>query len=231
MTQTAHETHFERRNLVATFQGLSKAREAARELSGSVPHARIEVRPKSQQSGVQYAEMRDEVEGVVASPALGSAMNRSQFQGALQGAAIVGGIAIALGLLAGAIFAGSPGAGWSMWQWIFTWALIPAFAGGTLGALAGGMLKPRQDPAREYEAAPENPEAGEGMNVESEEVSVQVSTDSEEDFRQALAMLQQMNPGRLDRLSEAGEVQATKETGQGRSDSEGTPPGRTDVDV
>lgn len=232
MTQTAHETQFERRNLVATFQSLSKARAAARELTGNLPHARVEVRPKAQQSGVQYAEMRDEVEGVVASPVLGSAMNRSQFRGALTGAATVGGAAVLLGLLAGLLFAGTPGTGWSMWRWVLTWLVIPAFAGGTLGMLAGGMLKPRRQAAREYEAAPEDAAGGvRAEDPDAGEASVQVSTDSEEEFRKALAMLQNMNPGRLDRLSGKGEVQATRETPQHRSDSEGTPPGRTDVDV
>ncbi|MEX2587038.1 MAG: hypothetical protein WD602_03465 [Actinomycetota bacterium] len=218
MSQTARETHFQRRNLVATFQGLSRAREAAHKLTSNLPHACVEVRPKSEHTGVQYAQMRDEVEGVVASPVLGSAMNRSQFQGAFAGVALVGGGAVALGLLAGLIFSGTPGSEVPVSRWLLTWVLIPAFAGGTLGLLAGGMLKPRRRPARDYETAPESPEAGEGSGAEKEEVSVQVSTDSEQDFRQALALLQQMNPGRLDRLNEKGEVQATKETPQGRSD-------------
>lgn len=226
MIPSAQDTIFERRNLVATFDGMSRARQAARTLTSQLHHARVEVRPKEQQIGVQYAEMRDEMEGVVASPVLGSAMNRTQFQGALVGVAVVGGIAVALGLLIGLVVAGPPGSDGSAYRWLLTWLLVPAAAGGTLGMLAGGMLKPRRDPARAYEADPSGPAA---QQTDGEEVSVQVSTDSEQDFLQAMSMLRELNPRRLDRLNARGEVQATKETGQGRSDSEGTPPGRTDI--
>lgn len=81
MTENAHM-------LAATFKGRKKAQHAAELLSMNLSRSKVEVRSKGEDAHVQYAEMRDELEGVVASPALGTAMTKSQAEGAGGGAVL-----------------------------------------------------------------------------------------------------------------------------------------------
>lgn len=69
---------------------------------------------------MQYAEMRDELEGVVASPALGSAMTKSQAEGAGGGAVLLGGVGLVLGALIGFFINGAPGTEISVVRWLIT---------------------------------------------------------------------------------------------------------------
>ena len=66
---------------------------AAALLSRNLRDATVEITSKPEDREVQYAEMRDELEGVVASPVLGTALTKSQAQGGATGAVVIGGIA------------------------------------------------------------------------------------------------------------------------------------------
>lgn len=203
--------------LAATFEGRGKAQKAADLLSRNLRDARVEITSKREDRGVQYAEMRDELEGVVASPVLGSAVTKSQAQGGSAGAFLIGGIAVALGVLLGFIVNGAPGSEVSWQRWLMTWAVVPAIAGGTLGLLAGGLLKQRFAPSKNDEAAPREaaPEAG----LESdEETVVEIATSDENELERAFDILRDLSPARLDQFDADGKVVSTRDLG-GRASS------------
>ena len=198
--------------LAATFDGRGQAQRAADTLSRNLGASRVELKSKRGDRQVQYAEMRDELEGVVASPVLGAAMTKSQTQGAVGGAMLIGGIGLVLGVIAGFMVNGAPGSEVSMARWLMLWVFTPAVAAGTLGLLAGGMLKQRYVPAPSDAAPPHeaSPEAG----IEAEEetvVEIRVGDDSE--LKKAEVLLAELKPQRLDRFDAGGGVVATEDLG------------------
>jgi hypothetical protein len=198
--------------LAATFEGPGKAQKAADMLSRNLREARVEITSKRADRSVQYAEMRDEMEGMVASPVLGSAATKSQAQGATAGIILIGGGALVLGLIIGFMVNGAPGSEISWQRWLMTWAAIPAIAGGTLGLLAGGMLKQRYSPSAHDVAAPReaSPEAG----LEStEETVVEIATSDENELERAFDILRDLGPARLDQFDAEGKVVATRDLG------------------
>ena len=210
MTDSSYGAHTH--SIAATFDGRGKAQKAADVLSRNLKDASVEITSKRDDAHVQQAEMRDELEGMVASPVLGSAMTKSQVQGGVAGIVMIGGIATALGLLAGFILNGAPGSEISAVRWFMTWALIPAFAGGTLGLLAGGMLKQRyapsdKDSAPDYEAGPEA-----GIDA-PEETVVEIATNDENELERAFDILRDLHPDRLDQFDADGQVVATRDLG------------------
>lgn len=102
--------------------------------------------------------------------------------------------------------------------------------GATFGFVAGGFVKPRYRPSNkdrgEFEDEPVAQAPGPKPQGASGRLVVDVRTDDEREFEQALAVLDEMNPDRLDRFNERGQVVATSQVGEGRSDSEGPAPGR-----
>ncbi len=200
------------RRLAATFSGRSQAQEAADVLVRNLQTARVDLTSQPKDRRVQYAEMRDELEGVVASPALGSAVTKSQAQGGVAGALIIGGVAVALGLTSGLLINGAPGSEISAIRWLITWVLVPAFAGGTFGFLSGGLLKQRYAPSRNDAAAPR--EAGPTAGLESPQPTVvEVASDDVEELERAYGILRDLAPDRLDRFTADGQVVATQDLG------------------
>lgn len=217
MTESGNAGVSGQHNLAATFEARSKAQQAADLLTEKLNRSSIRVTAKRRDAKVQYAEMRDELEGVVASPALGTAVTKSQAEGGSGGAALVGGTGLLLGALVGFIIHGSPGSEISVAQWMLTWVLVPAFAGGTLGLLAGALLKQRYAPAP-YDSAPDR-EASPGSGIDSpEETVVEVATDDAGEFERALGLLEQLHPQRLDQFDSDGQVVSTSELGDRASD-------------
>lgn len=210
MTDSSYGAHTH--SLAATFDGRGKAQKAVDLLKRNLRDATVEITSKPDDRNVQYAEMRDELEGVVASPVLGSAVTKSQAQGAVSGVLLIGGGAVALGLIIGFILQGAPGSEVSIARWIMLWVLIPAFAGGTLGLLAGGMLKQRYAPA-DKDSAPDfeaSPDAG----IESrEETVVEIATSDETELERAFDILRDLGPDRLDQFDAEGKVVATRDLG------------------
>jgi hypothetical protein len=210
MTDSSYGAHTH--SLAATFDGRGKAQKAADLLQRNLRDATVEITSKPDDRKVQYAEMRDELEGVVASPVLGSAVTKSQAQGATAGVMLIGGIAVALGLVIGFMVHGAPGSEVSIARWIMLWVLVPAFAGGTLGLLAGGMLKQRyapsdKDAAPDYEASPD-------AGIESrEETVVEIATSDETELERAFDILRDLSPARLDQFDAEGKVVATRDLG------------------
>jgi hypothetical protein len=201
-------------NLAATFPGRRRAQQAADLLSKDLSRSKIEIKSKGDDAGVQYAEMRDELEGVVASPALGSALTKSQAEGAGGGAVLLGGVGLVLGALIGFFINGAPGSEISVVRWLMTWALVPAVAGGTLGVLAGGLLKQRYAPAPHDSAPPREAAPDAGIEPAGETV-VEISTDDESEFAKALDILEPLHPQRLDKFNSEGEVISTADLGDG----------------
>lgn len=229
MSDATYDSNFGRHNIVATFKESYEADQAARALKQRLGRSEIQVRRADNDPAVQQAEMRDELEGMVASPVLGSAMNKTQAQGAVGGAVAIAAITVALGAIIGVIVNGAPGNEVSIGRWLITWILTPAIAGGTLGMLAGGMLKPRYAPAPKDEGTPKEANHGDHDHSRDQEPQfvVNVHTDDESEFQQALSVLKEMGADRLDRFNEDGQVLATREIGGGRSDAAGPAPGRT----
>lgn len=211
------EASFRRHNLAATFADHAQAQQAADQLSGQLRGAKVEVRTKKEDPDVQHAEMREELEGVVASPVLGSALTKSQTEGAIGGTVLVAGIAVVLGAILGFMVNGAPGSEVSALRWLFMWIIIPAFAGGTLGILAGGMLKQRYAPAPHDEAPAREATPRAGLDSPREAV-VHVVTDDDSEADRAVEVLQGLGPQRLDRFNSEGEVVETLDLG-GRASS------------
>ena len=70
--------------------------------------------------------------------------------------------------------------------------MVPAFAGGTLGLLAGGLLKQRYEPAPTDDSKPAreaSPEAG--LDSESQTV-VEIATNDDSEYEKALDLLEQL---------------------------------------
>lgn len=217
MNDSTYGGGFQGNTLAATFGDRQGADNAAQRLSQQVQGARVQVRAKRQDRKVQEAEMREELEGVVASPVLGAAMTKSQTQGAIGGTVIVAGIAVLLGLIAGFLIDGAPGGEVSPVRWFMTWVLIPAIAGGTLGTLAGGMLKQRYAPAPEDTAPPREASPDAGLEPAQESV-VEVTASDDASLQQAMDVLSGLNPLRVDRFNSSGEVVETERLG-GRAPS------------
>jgi hypothetical protein len=208
MTESAYGGQTQ--TLAATFDGRGKAQKAADLLSRNLRDARVEITSKRQDQSVQYAEMRDELEGVVASPVLGSAVTKSQAQGGSAGAFLIGGIAVALGLLIGFMVNGAPGSEVSWQRWLMLWAVVPAIAGGTLGLLAGGLLKQRFAPSKNDEAPPREASPGAGLES-SEETVVEIATSDENELERAFDILRDLSPARLDQFDAEGKVVSTRD--------------------
>lgn len=212
MIESASGESFRGHNLAATFQSRQKADQAADQLTKSLSGVRVELTSKREDRKVQQAEMRDELEGVVAAPALGSALTKSQTQGAVGGVVLVGGVGVLIGLIAGFLINGAPGSEISVVRWLLTWILTPAIAGGTLGMLAGGLLKQRHAPAPEDSAAPREASEDAGL-ARDEECVVEVSASTESELEKALDILQGLGPARLDQFDAEGKVVETQELG------------------
>lgn len=99
-----------------------------------------------------------------------------------------------------------------MIRWLVTWAVVPAFAGGTLGVLAGGLLKQRYAPAPHDSAPPREAAPDAGLEPADETV-VEISTDDNAELERALGILEPLHPQRLDKFNSEGEVVATQELG------------------
>lgn len=212
MNESAYGEGFRGHDIAATFDSRQKADKAAERLSQSLRGIRVEVKSKRDDQKVQYAEMREELEGVVAGPALGSVLTKSQTQGAIGGTLLIGGLAVLIGIVAGFIVDGAPGSNVSFARWFLTWFLTPAIAGGTLGTLAGGMLKQRYEPAPEDDAPDREAAPDAGLDAPQESV-VEVSAQDDSQIAQAVELLQQLKPARLDRFNSNGEVVETQQLG------------------
>jgi hypothetical protein len=210
MTDSSYGAHTH--SLAATFDGSGKAQKAADLLKRNLKDATVEITSKPDDRNVQYAEMRDELEGVVASPVLGSAVTKSQAQGATAGVLLIGGAAVALGLIIGFMVHGAPGSEVSVARWVLMWFLTPAIAGGTLGLLAGGMLKQRYAPS-DKDSAPDF-EASADAGIESPETTVvEIATSDEAELERAFDILRDLAPDRLDQFDAEGKVVATRDLG------------------
>lgn len=230
MADPMYEARLRRHNITATFTQRAAAHQAARMLEERLAGSQVETTTGEDETGVQYAEMRDELEGMVASPGLGSAMSKSQAQGASGGALAAGAVGVALGAIAGFIVNGAPGSEIGLLRWVFTWILVPAIAAGTFGMLAGGMLKSRYRPSDRDEGAPEEAGGDRHEHLPAKNGPkhlVHVRTDDESEFQTALGVLEELGPERLDRFNERGEVLATDQVGEGGSDASGPAPSRT----
>jgi hypothetical protein len=213
MADSASEGSFRRHNLAATFGSHGKAQQAAERLRKDLSGSQVEVTTKRDDPDVQHAEMREELEGVVASPVLGSALTKSQTEGAVGGVLLLAGAGVVVGALVGFLINGAPGSEVSVLRWLFTWIVIPAFAGGTLGMLGGGMLKQRYAPAPEDEAPPREASPDAGLESPREAV-VHVATDEESEFEKAIGILRGLGPDRLDKFDSEGEVVETLDLGE-----------------
>ncbi len=212
MTESADEGTFRRHNLAATFSEHGKAQRAAEQLRKDLSSSQVEVRTKKDDPDVQHAEMRDELEGVVASPVLGTALTESQTKGAISGVFLLAGVGVVVGALLGFLINGAPGSEVSVLRWLFVWIVIPAFAGGTLGALAGGMLKQRYAPAPHDEAPAREAAPDAGLET-PEEAVVHVVTDDESEYERAIGILRRLAPDRLDKFDAEGQVMETLDLG------------------
>jgi hypothetical protein len=212
MTDSAYEGTFRRHNLAATFSEHGKAQRAAERLRKDLSGSEVEVRTKKDDPDVQHAEMRDELEGVVASPVLGTALTKSQTEGAISGVVLLAGVGVLVGALLGFLINGAPGSEVSTLRWLFTWIVVPAFAGGTLGLLAGGMLKQRYAPAPHDEAPAREASPDAGLESPRETV-VHVVTDDDSELEKAIGILRGLGPDRLDKFDSEGEVVETLDLG------------------
>lgn len=222
-------------NVLATFPDRGTAEQAVTELRerAAIPPDRVIVTTKGDEPAVSSAEVRDELEGVIASPVLGAAMTETQAQGAAGGMVLFGIIGAIVGLGIAFLWAGGlPGTtGQSARAF---WGALIAFtvAGGTLGMLAGGINKQRFKPSPRDQAAYEDEHvrkpAGPAPKTDQQPV-VEVRTDDPAEFRDAVGVLGSLHPIRLDTVDAQGRVLSTKEVGPGRSDAGGPAPGRQDV--
>lgn len=211
-------------NLAATFSDEQSANQAAEKLKGQgLSPQKLRIVPKGEDRAVAYAEMRDEMEGVAASPGIGAAMTGSMAKGSIGGTLIFTVVGIGVGLLLGSVWGGTMSK-------LAIAALSGGVAGATFGFTAGGFLKPRLRPDSkdkgEFEDEPVAEPLGPTGNSRNEYV-VEVLTDGEAEYRSAYAALEGMQPARLDQFSPRGEVRATSQTPPGESDSDGAPPGRS----
>lgn len=211
------------RHLTATFGDKGAADRAAQRLGEQgLSSGKLSVLPKGQDRSVAFAEMRDEMEGVAASPGIGAAMTGSMAKGSIAGTLIFTLVGAALGLLAGWLWGGTPS------KYAIA-ALSGAVAGATFGFTIGGFLKPRLRPDAkdkgEFEDEPVTQPLGPSGDSSSHFV-LKVRTDDEAEYRSTLSTLEAMSPLRLDEFNPEGEVVSTSDTPPGESDSEGTPPGR-----
>lgn len=210
-------------SLAATFPDEQTAKSAAEKLQGQgIAPEKLELVAKGRARSVAYAEMRDEMEGVAASPGIGAAMSGSMAKGSIAGAVVFTAIGVGLGLLLGWLWGGTVSK-------LAIAALSGGVAGATFGFTAGGFLKPRLRPdAKDKGEFEDEPVANPlGPSGESKgQFVLEVRAQDESEYRSAYAALEALNPLRLDQFSAEGEVVATSETPPGESDSEGTPPGR-----
>ncbi len=200
-----------KRNAIATFLDGKAARGAVGELrSSGVAHSAISLTPRSESEGVEYAEMRDEVEGFVAGP--GVTATKSMTKGAAVGAITLGLLGAFLGLLIGLLWGGMPGTRPGATQKILIALGIFAVTGGTIGVMLGGFLKPRyrpdSDERGEFEDEPVSPATTPipAMQGVSAETVVGVHLDDEAEFSRAVKVLEARHPERLDFVGQEGEA-------------------------
>ena len=198
---TTNPNMMRRYNLLATFPDRRAAEEAVGALTRrGVAEAAISVGSREADREVAEAEMRDELEGLVAGP--GVIASRSMTRGSLAGGIIGAVVGAVIGFLVGAAVFGSQ-SGPS--RNIGMAAAVVAFAAGlaTAGAVMGGFFKPR------YRADPGDVAAGDtgpagspgepGKPEQSEgQVVVGVHVDDEQVISESETVLSAANPLRLD---------------------------------
>ena len=212
MNESAYGENFRGHSVAATFDSPEKAEKAAEQLAKSLGSDKVEVNAKREDKSVKYAEMRDELEGVVMGPTLGSALTKSQTQGAVSGTVLIGGLGVLIGIVVGFIVHGVPGADVSVARWLLMWVLTPAIAAGTLGMLAGGLLKQRHAPAPTDSVPPREASPDAGI-VPPQATVVNVTAGDGAELEKAIELLQQFDPKRVDRFNAQGEVEATEDLG------------------
>ena len=207
-----------RYNLLATFPDRRAAEEAVGALKRrGLAEAAISVGSREADREVAEAEMRDELEGLVAGP--GVIASKTMSRGSLAGAIIGVVVGAVLGFLVGAAVFGSQ-SGPS--RTIGLVAAVVAFAAGlsTAGAVMGGFFKPRYGPdAGDVAAGDTGPSGSPGEPGKPEQsrgqVVVGVHVDDERMISESESVLSAANPLRLDLVDGRGAVLNTEETGLG----------------
>ena len=212
----AAQDQFRNYNLLATFPDRASAEQAvgALRLRGLGDDA-ISLDSRSEEPAVEEAEMRDELEGMVAGP--GVIASKSMSEGAIIGAvagAVIGAIA---GFLIGTVVFGPASS--SRTAGIVISVIVFAVGLSTAGAIAGGFLKPRYRPAEGDAPEDREPRPGEapgsGSPDPATEVVVGVHVDDESRLAAYEDVLEAAKPLRLDLVGKEGEVLDTEETGLG----------------
>jgi hypothetical protein len=205
---------FRNYNILATFPDRASAEQAvgALKLRGLGEDA-VSLRSRTRAPAVAEAEMRGELEGMVAAP--GVVASKSMSKGAV-GGAVLGAI---LGAIVGAIVGTAvfgPGSG-SRTAGIVIAVVAFAVGLGTAGAVAGGFVKPRYRP--EVGDEPEDVEPGSPAAREqpdpAAEVVVSVHVDDVDELASSEDVLVAAGPLRLDVVGKEGQVLNTEETGLG----------------
>lgn len=215
---TTNPSMMRRYNLLATFPDRRAAEEAVGALKRrGMAETAISVASRVGDREVAEAEMRDELEGLVAGP--GVIASKTMTRGSLAGAIIGAVVGAVIGFLVGAaVFGSQSGAS----RTVGIVAAVVAFAAGlaTAGAVMGGFFKPRYGSDAGDVAAGDTGPAGSpgepGKPEQSEgQVVVGVHVDDERVISESERVLSAANPLRLDLVDGRGAVLNTEELGLG----------------
>lgn len=199
-------------NLLATFSDEQAAAAAAGTLRlHGMRDGAISLRARSDVTALDQAEMRDELEGVFASP--GIIATGPMMAGAVAGSAVGAVAGAVLGLVGGAL-AYSGGSG------LLISVIVGAVALATAGAVLGGFIVPRSRPFPGDGFAPPGtdmagagPERSLGRNPRDAEVVLGIHVGDELSLEGAEEILLAAHPLRLDRVSPGGDVLGTQHLG------------------
>jgi hypothetical protein len=215
---TTNPNIMRRYNLLATFPD----RRAAEEAVGALKHrglqeSAISVGSRDDDRDVANAEMRDELEGLVAGP--GVIASKTMSRGSLVGGIIGAVVGAVIGFLVGAAIFGSQ-SGSS--RTIGIAAAVVAFAAGlaTAGGVMGGFFKPRyKSDSGDIAPGDTGPAGAPGEPGKPEQsggqVVVGVHADDERLISESETVLSAANPLRLDLVDSRGQVLNTEEIGLG----------------
>jgi hypothetical protein len=215
---TADPNMMRRYNLLATFPDRRAAEEAVGALRRrGLGESAISVGPRDDDREVAKAEMRDELEGLVAGP--GVIASKTMSRGSLAGSVIGAVVGAVVGFLVGAAIFGSQ-SGTSRTVGIA--AAVVAFAAGlaTAGGVMGGFFKPRyKSDSGDVAPGDTGPVGGPGEPGKPEQtgdqVVVGVHADDERLIVESEGVLSAADPLRLDLVGSGGEVLNTEEIGLG----------------
>ena len=201
-------------NLLATFPDRAAAGRAVEALRRQgLSDKSISLQSRGAAPEVDRAEMRDELEGMVAGP--GAVATGPMSIGSFAGGALGAVVGAVLGFAIGALIYGTGGG-----SVVIISAIVGAVALATFGATAGGFLGPRSrkeagdgvtPPGNDLNGA--GPQRTRGADPAGREVVVGVQVEDEPSLEGVQGVLEAAHPLRLDVVSPDGSVLGTQELG------------------